>query len=189
MANDLITNPIGSRHPTDTTLTHPEFPHLIMGPDSTGTAATIQGGCLVVVGTTGTLALHTSKTRPMGVAIYSTDYNWGTTTPAIGTDFPDYIDIMICVFGPTLVCMDVSDIADAALLGTPVFESATAGCACVGAFGASATEINTDEAAHVSIGFVLDIRVGNQGTGTGAADFDLAEIFFNVLGGSGLVST
>jgi hypothetical protein len=73
LANDLITNPIGSRHPTNTTLTRPEFPHLILGPFSTGTSATIQGGCLVVVNTSGVLALHTPKTRPMGVAVYSSD--------------------------------------------------------------------------------------------------------------------
>lgn len=170
-------------------MTRPEFPHLILGPFSTGTSATIQGGCLVVVNTSGVLALHTPKTRPMGVAVYSTDYNWGSTTPAIGTDFPDYIQIYICAFGPTLCCIDTSDIADAALLGTPVFESAVAGLCCIGAFGASATEIDTDEAGHSSIGFLLDIRAGNQGTGTGGADFDLVEIFFNMIGGSGLVST
>lgn len=190
MANARVRNPIGQALPVNTSLTHPELPHLIMGPYTTGTALTLEPCMLVNVSNAGLLAKHTSKQRPAGVIIYSPDYNWGTTTPAItGTDLPDYIEVYICAFGPCLIQMDVSDVADASYMGNLVFESATGGMCCVGASGATAIEVDTDEAAHVSIGFQLDLLAGNTGTGTGGADGDLMEVFFIPSGGGGLIST
>jgi hypothetical protein len=125
----------------------------------------------------------------MGVAVYSEHYDWGTTTPAIGTSFPDYINIMICSWGPTLCTIDKSGITDGARMGTPVYESALAGTCQIGAFGAWATEIDTETDGSSCIGFLLDLQAGNQGTGTGGADNDLVEIFFNMIGGVGLIST
>ncbi len=170
MANSRIKNPVGAKDPTTTNLTRPEFKHLLLGPYNTGTGAAIYPGMIVNVTNAGVLARHTTKVRPAGFVEYRPTYNWGTTTPSLTALLPNYIDVYICAFGCGMLTMDVSDVADAALLGAVVYESAVGGLIAI---AASADATNLDEVGHIPIGTLIDLQAGNDG-----ADKALAEVFF-----------
>jgi hypothetical protein len=172
MAATRIKNPIGASDPVHTSITHDEFPHLIMGPYTTGTTLTLECCMLVNVSTAGLLAKHTTKIKPAGVIVYSREYDWGSTTPSMSAVLPDYIDVYICSFGPCLVQIDASDTGDTAYMGCAVYESAVGGLC---AYGVSATDTDLDEAAHQPIGWIMDLLA--QGAGT---DGDLVEVFINL---------
>jgi len=172
MANARIGNPVGSKLPRNSNLSHPELGHLILGPFSTGTAATLFPGALVNVTNAGVLELHTTKVRPAGFIEYRPTYNWGTTTPSLSasTTLPDYIDVYICAWGCGFLPADQSKVINAATLSAVVFESDEPGyCAC--ATVAASTTIG--EAAHIPIGTLLDLTAKNDGS-----DGDLIEVFF-----------
>jgi hypothetical protein len=177
MAIARIKNPVGSKDPTTTNLTRKGFKHLILGPFSTGTSAALYAGSLVNVTNAGVLAKAATKVRAAGFVEYRPTYNWGTTTPSLTALLPDYIDVYVCAFGCGLVRFDVSDTKDAALLGTAVYSSSTAGLA------STAIDGNLDSAGQVPIGTLLDLTAGNDG-----ADGQLNEVFFG-NGTNGVVST
>ena len=181
MANARIRNPVGCRVPKKTSLTRPEAGHLILGPYTTPTTnTTVKTNTLVNVTHEGVLALHTTKVMPAGVVIMDPRYNWGSTTPGHFTLLPSTIEVFICARGGCLIGMDVSKVIDAAYLGAPVYESDEAGLCAI---AASAAATVTGEAGHYMIGTLLDLRGGNTGTGTGAADGDLAEVDFRPFWG------
>ncbi len=179
MANARVRNPIGCSLPKNTSLTRWDGKksnsgtHLILGPYTTGTAATLYPCRLVDVNASGVLALHTTKVTPAGVIIYDPGYAWGSTTKSLSALLPDYIEVYICARGPCLIGMDVSKVVDVATLGSNVFESDAPGL-CAIAAKAAPTVIG--EAGHHVIGSSLDLTAGNTGTGTGGADGDLAEV-------------
>ncbi|MDY7080011.1 MAG: hypothetical protein SXV54_24290 [Chloroflexota bacterium] len=76
--------------------------------------------------------------------------------------------------------MDVSKVIDAASFGAHVYESDVAGLCAIAANAAPTT---IGEASHLAIGKLLDLLAGNTGTGTGGADGDLAEVWFEPNGG------
>ncbi len=173
MVNARIGNPVGSKLPRNTNLSHPELGHLILGPYSTGTAATLFPGALVSVTNAGVLALHTTKVRPAGFIEYRPTYNWGTTTPALAatTTLPDNIDVYICAWGCGFLFADQSKVANAALLSAVVYETDAPGF-CGVATVAAATVLG--EAAHIPIGTLLDLTAKNNVV----ADTELVEVFF-----------
>jgi len=189
MANARVRNPIGEPLPKQTNLTRgtgDDGSHLILGPFTTGTGATLYPCRLVSVTSAGVLALHTTKVPPAGVIEYRPTYNWGATAKGLTALLPDYIEVYIIARGPCLIGMDVSKVVDAAYLGACVYESDQAGL-CAIASSAAPTVIG--DAGHYPIGRLLDLLGGNTGTGTGGADADLAEVDFgNVAGQPCIVS-
>jgi len=169
-----------------TNLTHPEIPHLILGPYTTGTGGNLTPCMLVNVNSSGELSIHTTKVRPDGVIIMDPNYNWGSTTPALDATLPDNIEVYICAYGPCLINMDVSKVIDAAYYNSIVYESDEPGH-CAIASRAAPTVIG--EAGHFPVGTLMDLLAGNTGSGTGGADGDLAEVFFGKVDGAVVVSS
>jgi hypothetical protein len=162
-----------------TNLTRPELGHIIEGPFTTA-ASCISGG-FATLSSAGVVTACASKSKPAGFIVHRQDYNWGTTTIALGATLPTGIDIYLCSFGCGVVPCDVSQIANSSIKESHVFANA-AGLA------AASPALVTGVAGEFNCGTVQDLLAGNTGTGTGGADNDPMEIFFG-KGDMDLVST
>lgn len=173
---------VGCIVPVNGNLTHTEVGHLILGPYNIPAAnTTIYTNMLVAVDAAGNdLAVHTPKTRPAGFVVWEGDYKWGTTTPGHFVLVPSEIQVYICAWGCGILAIDQSGITDASYFGNVVYEGKVAGLVDVPAT-ATAKSADTQEAGHTPIGIQLDHTAGNTGTGTGAADGDPIEVFFNCI--------
>lgn len=176
---------VGCVIPKNTNLTHPEIPHLILGPFSTPTTNTTVYTCMVVsVNSAGAATAVANKAKPQGVVLNDPTYNWATTTPGNYVLLPSNINIYICAFGPCLVAMDVSEVTEAALpIGSPVYVAKSTAGLCHPELVST-----TGEAADYCIGGTLDANAGFTTLAAGA-DGDLVEVFVNIALAPILLST
>ena len=162
-------------------LTRPELGHIICGPFTT--AASCLSGGLVSLASTGVVTPCASTTKPAGFIVHKQEYNWGTTTPALGATLPTGIDVYICVYGCGIVPLDHDHTANSAILGSHVFPSHD-----VAGLASGSPALVAGAGNHFNCGIVMDLLAGNTGTGTGGADGDPMEIFFG-MGELDLLST
>ena len=167
---------VGCTIPKNTNLTHPEMPHLILGPFTTKTGNTTIYTCMVVtVDSTGAATVAASKAMPAGVVINQPDLNWGNTKPGNYILLPSLIDFYICAWGPCMVALDVSEMTDAVLpIGVPVYVSG-------GDAGLCQVEpaLATGTAGEYAIGVNMDWNAGFTTLAAGA-DGDLCECFVDI---------
>jgi hypothetical protein len=149
----------------------PEFP-LVAGTNLLGkvgqhkfikgiTDGTVKTGSVVTIApTTRVLTIATATNKPAGVVVYRTTYNWGSTTPARNATLPANIEVDVCFDGPIEALSDVSEIDDVMYFGVAV------ACKATGLIEIPFT------AGQFPVGYLIDLRAGNTGTGTGGADGD-----------------
>jgi len=176
---------VGCKIPKNTNLTHPEIPHLILGPFSTASANTTIYTCMVVsIASGGAATVTANKVKPQGIVINQPDINWGTTVPGNYVLLPSLIDFYICSFGPCLVAMDVSEVTDAAIpIASPVYVAKSTSGLCDPELVST-----TGEATDYCIGGTLDENAGFTTLAAGA-DGDLVEVFINIALAPILLST
>ena len=181
MAQTRIQDP-GSIVQKGTNLTHPELGHLITGPYKTGAACLSGGFCKITIDGTGITVCATTQAAD-GFIVHRENYEWGTTTPALGGTLPTGIDVYVCEYGCGIVPVDVSEIVDGAKKHSPVYPGATSGL--VGSAGrVTAAGPNGTTSTEIVCGMCMDIRAGNSG-----ADADPMEIFFGAGEALGEVTT
>lgn len=156
MANARITNPQFPPR-ANTNLLGPG-PHIIIKGITDGTVRT--GDVVVMAPTTRILTQASATNHPTGIIVYSPDYNWGTTTPGRFTVLPANIEVDVCIDGLIEANSDASDIDDSQYIGYTVACKATGLIEC------------PPTAGQFPLGILMDLRAGNTGTGTGAADGD-----------------
>lgn len=135
------------------------------------TDGTVRTGDVVTMApTTRVLTVATATNKPVGVIVYRTTYNWGSTTPGRFTALPANIEVDVCFDGPIEANSDVSEIDNSQYFGVSV------ACKATGLIEVPFT------AGQFPLGYLIDLRAGNTGTGTGGADGDPIGIMLR-LGG------
>ena len=153
----------------NTNLLGREGDHLLIKGISDGT---VKGGDAVEMldPTTRVVTQLATTHKPIGVAVYRTTYAWGSTAPAKATAIPANVEIDICINGAIEGNSDQDKIGDTSYFGCSV--------CCDGGGG----KISDAAATEFKLGYLLDLRAGNNGTGTGGADDDPIAIMVS-LGG------
>ena len=135
----------------NTNLLGREGDHLLIKGISDGT---VKGGDSVTMDpTTRILTQTATTTKPIGVVVYRTTYAWGSTAPAKETAIPANVEVDVCIDGAIEANSDQDKIGDTSYFGCTVCSEA----------GGKVTDAAATE---FKLGYLLDLRAGNNGTGT-----------------------